>query len=578
MCDVASPRVRVAEIPLTRGRPWLAERRYVSYHVVCLALLPLVLLTVNGNIFINPAGNDFIDPWVYTGFFLSFRDLLHRFGDTYYSTRLPWLLPGFALHTLLPPLAANYTLHLTFFYLLLLSTYALAASGANRSVAFVTTVMMALNPLLLTSFSWDYVDGAGIVFLLITICSVGRATRPAAESNRWRWSLIAGGAMACLVSTNLALVTTLPACAAFLLVRAESPRWRTAFAILATSVVGAAAMLVTLGALNRAFGGSWLFLQASIHFGMRIRTATNIWKASAFDWSRAEWIALPLLASVGAIVSLAATRRAASRFEQAPQVALLALVATWLVFDVLADTAFFRYSYYTSYIVALAVIALPLQGGPIANNDRRGAAVGFELAILTVLAIPHVLAWFGSPYRYGIITWAPSALIVAVIGLQVIRRPSLRWGVFIVGLTLSYAASNQYWKALVQGGRADFVTTAGAHRFIERSVADRTMRIWYPALKPTSPPFRSIACTFLCNRMLVNEELPRLNATEAAALQPAFRLVMLVKDGSEAEEARASLRAFGLDYTVIAREQFGRNDRTLLVIVADVVPVQTATR
>jgi hypothetical protein len=103
--------------------------------------------------------------------------LLHRFRDTYYSTRLPWLLPDFALHTLLPPLAANYALHLTFFYLLLLSTYALVASGANRSVAFVTTVMMALNPFLLTSFSWDYVDGAGIVYLVIALCSMERAAR-----------------------------------------------------------------------------------------------------------------------------------------------------------------------------------------------------------------------------------------------------------------------------------------------------------------------------------------------------------------------------------------------------------------
>jgi hypothetical protein len=100
------------------------------------------------------------------------------------------------------------------------------------------------------------------------------------------------------------------------------------------------------------------------------------------------------------------------------------------------------------------------------------------------------------------------------------------------------------------------------------------MRIWYPALKPASPPFRSVACTFLCNRMLVNEVLPRLTDTEAAALKPDFRLVMLVQDQAEADEARASLRAFGLDYTVVAREQFGRNDRTLLVIVADVVPVQ----
>ena len=57
-------------------------------------------------------------------------------------------------------------------------------------------------------------------------------------------------------------------------------------------------------------------------------------------------------------------------------------------------------------------------------------------------------------------------------------------------------------------------------------------------------------------------------------ITPQVRLVLLVNRASEAEEARTSLRAFGLDYTVVAQEQFGQADRTFLVIVADVVPVQ----
>jgi len=139
---------------------------------------------------------------------------------------------------------------------------------------------------------------------------------------------------------------------------------------------------------------------------------------------------------------------------------------------------------------------------------------------------------------------------------------------------VSYGASNQYWKAQGLSGRIDFAATTGAHQFIEKNVRDRALRIWYPALTLTSPPFRSIACTYLCDRLLVNDDLPRLTRDEAEAIKLPIRLVLLVNRTSQAEEARASLRAFGLDYTVVAQEQFGRADRTFLVIVADVAPIR----
>jgi hypothetical protein len=71
--------------------------------------------------------------------------------------------------------------------------------------------------------------------------------------------------------------------------------------------------------------------------------------------------------------------------------------------------------------------------------------------------------------------------------------------------------------------------------------------------------------------MFINDELPRLTREEALEIKPQMRLVLLVNRESEADEARASLRVVGLDYAVVAREQFGPGDRRFLVIVADVV-------
>ena len=205
----------------------------------------VVLLAIHPNLFVNPGGNGALDPWVYTGLFLSLPDFLHRVGDTYYATRLPWVLPGFVAQKLFPPLAGNYVLHLTFFYTLLFATYGLVSSGINRSAAFVAAAFMAWCPSILIATSWDYVDGAGLVFAVVALCSLERANASAAV-RRAAWSLTAGAAVACMIGSNITLVILLPALAAFLVVRATSARWRSTATIVGIAALGMAA---TLGCL-----------------------------------------------------------------------------------------------------------------------------------------------------------------------------------------------------------------------------------------------------------------------------------------------------------------------------------------
>ena len=115
----------------------LDDPRYRWFQRAALLAIPLIHLGANPAVFINPGVNVSIDAWVNTGFFLNLPGHLERFGFTYYSTRLCWLVPGFATHRLLPPIAGTYVLHLSFFCVLLGVTYRLLASGANRHHAMV---------------------------------------------------------------------------------------------------------------------------------------------------------------------------------------------------------------------------------------------------------------------------------------------------------------------------------------------------------------------------------------------------------------------------------------------------------
>jgi hypothetical protein len=567
----------------------LADRRYVCYHVAIIALLPAMLLAVNHELFINPAGNTALDPWVYTGFFLSLPSHLQRFGTTYYATRLSWLLPGFAAHSILPPLAANYALHLAFFYALLTATYAVVMRALNRSAALIATLLVAWNPAVLLAHSWDYVDGAGSVFLVLIVLCVERAVNDLYAGRRWRWSFGAGAAVACLVVSNLALLALLPACGALLLLSARSQGWRSIGVVVGAASLGALATFALFALASHGLGGPWLFVEPSIRFGLKIQRQVDAWRRPDFKWAEATWLALPFFATVGAVVSLAA-RRTATPFQRAAQGALIVAVLTWSTIDLFTGSTLLRNFWYTSYLALLALIAIPLQGGTWPIASVRSAVV-FELAALVVLLSVHAFVlhhpdaywgpwelWLarGRASRLAVMTAATAGLgLVAVLGLQTVPLPHVQRGLLVAGLALSYAVLAAHWPVqFAPSGRSEFTQTVRAHRFIASQLGHQPFRIWSRTPTLLSPPYRSISATYLWGFVIVNEELPRLTEKEARSFEPATRLAILVDRDAEAQEAVTSMRAFGLDYVNTRREQFGQDGRPFIVIVGDVVSAQ----
>src|SRR5215471_19341269 len=99
----------------------MAHGRVWPYRAALL-LLPIVVLWYQDNSLFPPPGQ--IDTWVYLGFFRNLvnfkRDL---FAGTYYGSRLTWILPGWVVHSLLPPVAASAALHLSVLLTAVLSLF-----------------------------------------------------------------------------------------------------------------------------------------------------------------------------------------------------------------------------------------------------------------------------------------------------------------------------------------------------------------------------------------------------------------------------------------------------------------------
>ena len=352
-------------------RDALDDPRYQWMQRAALFVIPLIQLGANPAVFINPGANVSIDAWVYTGFFLDLPSHLERFGFTYYSTRLSWLVPGFAAHRLLPPLAANYVLHLSFFGVLLWVTYRLLASGADRHHAMVGTLLVAWSPAILAANGSNYVDGAGIVYLMTTLLCIEFAVN---GRHALAWSIAAGGAVACLLITNLALVLLLPACAMFLWRRAGSSRWRSMVGPLTAAFGGAAVTFAVFAVVNRGLGGRWLFLGPSIRFAQTMLTTANPWRDPDFHWSAAAWLVMPFCIAVGAVLTLAVRSAGQSQFSRAVHATFLTAAATWVLMDALTHTAVLQYPYYVSYLAPLALISLAVQArGFAASRGLRAA-------------------------------------------------------------------------------------------------------------------------------------------------------------------------------------------------------------
>lgn len=572
---------------MTAAREWL-------WFAIVLAGTPLLQLAINPNLFVNPATNLLIDPWIYSGYFLSLTEQVRLFPDTYYGSRLSVILPGFLAHRLLPPLPANYLLHLGYFSALLAATYLLVRRGLDAGAGLLTMIVMAWNPIVLSALGWDYVDGAGIVFLVAALLCLESAV--GAGRRRHGWSAAAGALIACLVTGNIFLIVFVPLLALFVALRARGRRERTA-PVAVVAALGAVGAFAVFGLVNVGLGGAWNFLAPQFREGQTLASARNPWQIAGYGWLLyATWLVLPMMAALGAALSIrhSIRTRAAPTFAFALHGLFLAAAFTWLVIQI-GMTPVLQISYYSSYLAPLAVLSLSMH---VVGREEMpsGSIHGLAIAGVVIFAAGlqlfladtrQVGAWLesaqrGLPYLARVETGhrqaaaatfiAAAAAIATVVFVRAASRFQTRWIVLSAGLSLTFVAAPQFWQSATGAmPRVRYAITAAAHRYISGQVDGRRLRIWYDLPADTERPVKSIASTFLWGYVLVNEALPQLTPQQAETLTEGTRLVILAPDAADVALARAPLGRFGFEFRPVAERRFGDGGAAVAVVVGDLV-------
>jgi hypothetical protein len=542
--------------PETAG-VWSALRRADSFLLLIL-LYPLLLLAISSNWIFSLGG--YIDPWVYFGYFRDFIALKNDsvLASHYYGSRLSWLLPGFLAHRFLNPETASVVLHLGVYYLAVFSLYVTLRRAVGRRGALIAALLMGGYAYFLNAAGWDYVDGAGIAYCLLSIAFLTRAACGASPPAN---SVAAGAAAAAMVHANFVCLVLCPLLGIywFALARihapdaappAAIPRVPPAWKALGLALAGAASLTALLCVVNYWICGTWLFFLPSVRFVLQSVAAVNPWAVPAAQWlPGAKWLALPLvvLAAVAGPALAARIRRQPLTYAAA-SAALFAIVCVLFAVLESAGDPVLQLSYYASYLLPWLFLALgaalsPLLGG---LSTAGFAAVGIVCGLAFPFPLWGLNVWNQLAAPFGL--WLPLALGALLVPALLLKQPArgaLPLALFALCACHATLAPFAYSPSQRHAARLSFLRITQAAERVRDLTATANLLFWYDRHEQGFPEFLSLNSVFIWGHRTLGMDFPALPPD--ARLRPGTILVLPSGRPGIAAQARQQLRSRGLD-------------------------------
>jgi hypothetical protein len=472
-------------------------------------MLPALVLARQDNVLFTPIG--WSDPWFYFGYarnLVEFKRYLFR--DLYYGSRLGWLLPAHAVHSLFSPVAAACILHLLVWAAAVLAFFVAMRWIAGARSAFLTALLLGMHPWLWAATGWDYPDGVAIAYALAATALYTHAARQPAR----RVSLLmAGAAAGAALHSNLfwavlGLLLPLTYVALAYAWHKRSPI-RSCLEAALWSGLGAVLVTAALGGVNYWLEGSLWSLGPSIRQGRGLVSAPSVWSSGV--WSGHGLQPFLWFGPAGVLVSLALLpgrlRRGARRRSVPALVFSLQLCFTLasLVYMTGNGTQGLATRWYASSVIPFTFLVVGTSFWK--GIDDLSARAYLAICALAVAAFGFV--WYG-----GERAWLPAGvgagLVTALlISSLIMRRPLAAALLAIAGFGILTVQVHLPAAASAHEARRNYERITGTRARLETVRHGRRIHFWFDDRDPEMADFIALYSTYLANWSFLGTSFPQ---------------------------------------------------------------------
>lgn len=511
----------------------------------------------------NPVGT--IDPWLYTAAWTNFNLIYHAFSTTYYLSRLPWIVPGYALNKFLGPEAAYFVIHLVFFFGAALLLYVVCRRYFGRVAAACGYVALIGNQLYFNAHRWDYEEGAVLAFMIASFAfAIPKRRTPRVRA----FSLLLSGFFGAALTTTRIVDTVyligLPL--VYWAVMVEDDRHHRARRVAIDIVwflAGGCALLIVGGLFAHRHGGEFLFFMPQIRVMLQTTGEAN--QVPVHEWFPTEpYFFVPIFVTLLSALLLLIGRPSAAQPRR-----LLVASTAWLgvsfagiaLWEFAGTGWIFELSYYFSSFVVPSVFCVT---GCVAGllEGIKGMASRVLALALAAIAVLVPLLWFyrsDSPLRAAHGVWHGAyltTLVIMVIGVVLalvvwITRSRLACvatvAIAVLGVSYGVDASQGVLVDATSDSRTPGLYDVGQKtiRYLNtHGFSDQLPTFWYD-VKYENSLYGSLQSLYYYGYTYVANELPKIDETFRSRMRlfrPA-KLVLLCAEPSCAGASAALDRA-----------------------------------
>jgi hypothetical protein len=553
------------------------------------AVAAFVLLTIPN--VINQ--NGMIDPFVYTGFIHSYRELLVRFGRTYYSTRIAFIDPARALMFLFGDSAGYVLLRFVALAAALGSLWSIARRYYGTRVAAFCLVLFALHPVLVRSLLWDHIDGFAITYLLVgAACLIGIRPNPG--------PLLCAAAGACLaLATNCHPLT-------FAVGAIALPSWL----VLQPSDISIRQRVLSVAIVGAGFLSVTVLLALVLHFELptgtpfydstSVGTALQLLRGGAAPWFNPwsvlslayRFFALTPLALAVMLAGVCLTSGGKDNLAQ-PSLCIAALVyaagmyAFFVTLHLVFKFGVFSWFFVQTYLFPATAFCVICAVGEGAR--RAGARAG---TLLVGAGAVSVVAWLLLRSAIGLVAVVPFSIIGAIAALAMIvvfasrRAPQIALAAVLAACIASpitaYRAGNDYLRLHVRRYQPTEVAAYHTAVHLMQIIGtlpdrDRSLVFWYPGKgsERNLVSLDSVQSVYLWGYTRLPDagfgpaSEPRLDAPSRKRALETARIVLLGHRQSDIDGMRRALDEAGIATRPVRSDRFEESGLSCFTVVLD---------